>query len=137
MLEIVAKLVASLDPKPVLDAAKKATFRSLQHAAASIRKAEIASIKPEAGPAPAGQPPHTHTGKGKRKGVLPRAIAFSVDGDTAVIGPRESVAGDVGHGLEDGGEFRGENLPARPFAAPALAAAVPRLGSEWVGAIGP
>lgn len=136
MLNIAAKLVAELQAKPVLKAAKDATFRNLGHAAASIRKAAIASIKPGAGPSSPGTPPHTQTSKGKKRGVLPRAIAYAVEGETAVIGPRKSVAGISGAAHEHGGTFRGQSYPQRRFMGPALDAAAPRIGSQWAGTIG-
>jgi indolepyruvate ferredoxin oxidoreductase beta subunit len=42
----------------VLDAAKTAEFRNLGHAAASIRKDAVASIKTSDEPSPPGEPPH-------------------------------------------------------------------------------
>ena len=137
MLELTAKLIAAIDPKPVLRAAEKATFRNLRHAAASIRKEAAASIVPGDEPSAPGTPPHTGTAKGKRRGVLPRAIFFAVDGDAAVIGPRASVAGTGGAAHEHGGRFRGQTYPRRPFMGPQLVAAAPRIGSQWAGTIGP
>jgi len=137
VIQIVAKLVAELNPKPVLEAAAKATFRNLAHAAASLRKAAIESIKPGEGPSAPGTPPHTQTSKGKKRGVLPRAIGYSVDEDTAVIGPRASVAGEGGAAHEHGGTFRGQTYPQRAFMGPALTATAPRIGSQWAGTIGP
>jgi hypothetical protein len=109
----------------VVDAAAKAQFRNLGHAAASIRKTEVAEIVSAPGPSPAGTPPHTHTGgitkKGKnKKGVLQRAFAYDVDKDSAAIGPRASIVGEAGAAHEFGGEYLDEDYPERSFAKPAL-----------------
>ena len=127
----------------VADAAKAAEFRNLSHAAAAIRKTEIESIKPASGPSRPGEPPHTHTAgltkSGKnRKGVLPKSIAYDVDktAGIAVIGPRASIVGEAGGAMEHGGEFRGDEYPARPFAAPALEQNLDRFAQEWAGSVG-
>ena len=96
-------------------AVDRAVEPSLGKAAFAIRQTAIEEIQPETGPSEPGTPPHTHTGgKGRKKGVLPAAIVYDVDEQKqeAVIGPRESVAGDVGRAFEFGGEFRGERSPS-------------------------
>ena len=127
----------------VQDAADKATFKNLGHAASSIRKSAIESIQPEEGPSAPGTPPHTHTGgvtkKGKpRKGNLQRAIVYDVDkaAQDAVIGPRASVVGEAGAAHELGGEFHGDDYPERPYMGPALETNAPRLPGEFAGSIG-
>jgi hypothetical protein len=127
----------------VADAAKKAEFKNLGHAAASIRKTETESIKSVAGPSPPGTPPHTHTGgvskAGKtRRGVLQRSFAYAVDkaAGRAVIGPQASVVGEAGAAHEFGGEFRGTDYPERSFATPALEKNLDRFTSDWQGSIG-
>ena len=125
----------------VADAAKQAEFKNLGHAAATIRKTEMESIQDAPGPSPPGTPPHTHTSgvtkSGKtRRGVLPQSIAYAVDGDSAIIGPRFSVVGDAAAAMEFGGEFRGDEYPERPFAAPALEQNLDRLAQDWAGSIG-
>jgi hypothetical protein len=129
-----------------LKAANVASFKNVSHAAASIRKAEIASFQVAAGPSQPGTPPHTHPGivrSGKRKGQqrlgqFPKAIAFYVDKEKgeAVIGPRGSIAGTSASAHEFGGEYKGEEYPARPFAGPALKANVDRFAASWAGSIG-
>jgi hypothetical protein len=94
-----------------------------------------ASITTSDEPSPAGSPPHTRA-KGKRRRLLPRAIRFAVSDDTAVIGPKASIAGQAGEPHEHGGTFRGQSYPKRPFAVPALERAAPRIGSQWAGTIG-
>ena len=129
--------------KKVEKAADKATFKNLGHAASSIRKSAIESIKPAEGPSAPGTPPHTHTAgvtkKGKpKKGHLPRAIVYDVDkaAQEAVIGPRASVVGESGAAHELGGEFHGDDYPERPFMFPALETNAPRLADEYAGSIG-
>jgi hypothetical protein len=53
-----------------------------------------------------------------------------------VIGPRESVVGDVGRAHEFGGEFRGEDYPERPFMTPALDETEEAFGSSFAGSLG-
>jgi hypothetical protein len=127
--------------KRVENAAAAATFKNLNHAAATIRKTAIESIESAEGPSPPGSPPHTHTTSktksGKtRAGVLPRSIAYDVNQDSAVIGPRFSVVGEAGAAMEHGGEFRGDDYDARPFMFPALESNESRFAEEWQGAIG-
>ena len=129
--------------KRVSDAAEKAAFKNLGHAASSIRKTAIESIKPAEGPSPPGMPPHTHTAgvtkKGKpKKGHLPRAIVFDVDKQKqeAVIGPRASVVGESGAAHELGEEFHGDDYPERPYMFPALETNAPRFADEYAGSIG-
>lgn len=122
-------------------AAKEAGFRNISHAAASIRKTEIESIKPGDEPSPPGTPPHTKTSVTKsgkvRKGKLPRAIAYFVDPDKqeAIVGPRFSIVGLAGWVHEFGEEYKGEDYPERPFAAPALAGNIDRFAGSFAGSI--
>ena len=132
--------------KAVLADSDRAAFKNISHAAASIRKQEIASIQPGEGPSSPGSPPHTHPGvvkSGKRKGqlrqgFLPRSIAFDVDKarDEAVIGPRASIVGESAAAHEFGGEYKDATYPQRPFALPALQANLDRFAAEWQGSIG-
>src|SRR5262245_60051243 len=116
----------------VQDAAAKANFRNLGHAAASIRKTAIESIVVAEGPSDPGTPPHT------RRRQLKRAIKYDVDkaAESALIGPEASIVGEAGAAHEFGGQFRGEEYPERPFMEPALETNVDRFASEWSGSIG-
>lgn len=124
--------------KSVDQAAEKAGFKNISHAASSLRKDVIASIVPGDGPSAPGTPPHTQTSgvtkKGKpKRGKLPRSILFDVDkekGD-AVIGPRKSVIGEAGRVHEFGGEFEGEQYPERAYMWPGLERAAPRLADSF------
>ncbi len=127
--------------KRVSDAAEKATFRNVRHAAAAIRRDASESITQADGPSAPGSPPHTHTGgvtkKGKtRKGNLQRAIAYDADAISAVIGPRESVVGLAGQAHEMGESFHGQDYDERPFMGPALEKNLDRFASSWQGSIG-
>ena len=113
------------------ETAKKAQFRNNEHAAASIRKDAAASIVTADGPSPPGSPPHTH-----RRAFLRRAIRFESAGDSFVIGPRESIVGTSGAASEFGGTYKSDQFDARPFMAPALSRAIPRLAGSYRGSIG-
>lgn len=137
MLSVLIRIASRMDK--VATAAQRAKYRNLQHAAASIRKTMIGSIEPSDEPSPPGKPPHTRrrvSKKGKAlKGHLPRSIVYHVS-DTAVIGPRYSIVGDSAKAHEFGGEYKGQEYPARPFAFPALEDNLDRFASEWAGSIG-
>lgn len=127
----------------VADAAERATFRNLGHAAATLRNEAIESIVPAEGPSEPGTPPHTHTASvtkaGRvRRGELPRAIVFDVDraAQSALIGPRYSVVGESGAAHELGGEFKGEEYPERSFMGPALDNIEDRFAQSFQGSIG-
>lgn len=139
----------------VKEAAKKAGFRNIGHAAASLRKDAIASIKPapkirvkrkkinkkgrkvtvtrsvhvSVGSRP-GSPPYT------RKGKIKRGILYHVDKDSAVIGPVRSKTGTHGTAHEFGGKYKKQSYPERPFMNPALVRAAPRFAESFRGSIG-
>lgn len=119
----------------VATAMEKANYRNLGHAAASLRKRAIGSIKQAEGPSPRGTPPHT------RRRSLPRAIVYKVDDHGAIIGPRHSRFSDAAQYHEFGGIRRGKDyiatdLPPRPFMGPALEDASGRFAAEWSNSIG-
>lgn len=129
--------------KRVEDAAERATFRNVGHAAATIRNEAIESIVQADGPSEPGTPPHTHTGgvtkSGKvRRGELQRAIVFDHDraAQSALIGPRYSVVGESGAAHEFGGEYKEQNYPERAFMGPALDNNEDRFASSFAGSIG-
>ena len=122
----------------VKDAAERAGFRNVGHAAASIRKDAIESIVPAEGPSEPGTPPHTQTGgvtrKGKlRRGNLQRSIRFDVDRvkQEAVTGPMHSIMGEAGAAHEHGEEFFGDDYPERPFMRPARDKNLDRFGDSF------
>jgi phage gpG-like protein len=127
--------------RAVNSAAKKGAFRSLSHAAASIRKAAIESMIFAPKASRPGTPPHAHQGK------LRRSIRYSVDETNVTVGPSYSAIRRggrppwLGSMHERGGTFRGKKkgtkryIPARPFMAPALAAASKRFKASWKSSI--
>lgn len=134
--------------KKVTDAATRANFSNLSHAAAairltarhSIRKAPKARGRDEKGrfrsegrtqPSMSGTPPHT------RAGQLKRAILYSVEKQAgrALIGPTYEMMGVSASAHEFGGRFRGQRYPARPFMGPALRENLPRLPKIWAASV--
>lgn len=128
----------------VMGLAEKAEFKNLGHAAASIRKTEIASFIPSDSPSAPGTPPHTRrrivkSGKNKgklRTGQIARAVAFDVTKESGVIGPRESIVGTSASAHEFGGEYKGTIFPERSFALPALEKNTDRFAESFSGSIG-
>jgi hypothetical protein len=117
------------ETKKVSDAAERASFKNLGHAAASIRKTAQSEITTDPGPSEPGTPPHS------RRGLLRRAIRYAADKDSAVIGPVAGLVGESAEPEEFGGEYKGENYPARPFMGPALEANLDRFSKEWEGSV--
>lgn len=112
------------------DRARAGNVMSLQHAAAAIRLTAKRSIRRKKGPAPRGQPPHTH------KGTLPRSILYAVDklAQTAIIGTSHRII-NVAGGEHEIQFSRRKRLPQRPFMAPALQKMAPRLPKHWASSI--
>lgn len=111
--------------------AKRASIESLSHAGGAIRLAAVRSIRKRKGPAPAGQPPHTHTRR------LPRAIKYAVEKrrQAVVIGPDVESLGTAGKAHEHGGRYRGQRYAKRPFMGPALEKTKDRLPKLWAGSV--
>jgi len=155
MFGIQVKLTAT--PKRLEKATDKGAYKTLRHAAFSIRKSAIESMVFAKGPSKAGTPPHAH------KGRLRRSILVAQDDKgEVVVGPsysRVKVGGRppwLAQMLEHGGTFtrrkkrqnrgrpkKGEapqpmqtvTFPARPFMQPALQRNLARFHREWKGAI--
>lgn len=128
----------------LLKEANRAAFKNVSHAAATIRKDVLQSIRMSDEPSRPGTPPNTRlrfTRKGKvRKGAIQAAVVYAADrsGDDpfAMIGPRHSVLGEAGAAHEFGGMFRGDDYPERPFMGPALDRNLDRFGESFRGSIG-
>lgn len=118
--------------KAVREAARKAAEKNLFHAAAGIRKDEIASIQKSPFASDPGSPPHT------RRKQLPNAIIFNVDkaAMSAVIGPRGSRVGTSAAAHEFGGDYRGQAFPKRSFARPAMEGRLKSFAGSFAGSIG-
>jgi hypothetical protein len=107
--------------------AQQGNFESLDHAAASIRLIARRSIRKRQTAAMPGNPPHT------RQGQLKRSIMYAIDKQrgVALIGPSFDLVGTAGKAHEQGGKFRKERYPKRPFMGPALDKVKDRLPSLW------
>jgi hypothetical protein len=118
--------------KPVKDAEKRAAYENLGHAAASLRKAAIASIEESSRPSEPGRPIHT------RRGLARRAILYAVDreNEEAVVGFSAERIGDAMAAHELGEIYKGAAYPQRPTMIPALEASADRMGDQWRGSIG-
>lgn len=119
--------------RDVKRAADQASFRNLGHAAASVRRTAMRSLKRSAKPSAEGSPPHT---RGKRE--LPRAIFYAADRDglEAITGPIASRVGTVGEAHEFGKEYMGQDFQERPFMGPALEQEADRMPSYWASSVG-
>jgi len=117
--------------KAVIEAVDKAAYRSLSHAAASIRKEAIASVEKSAGASPTGTPPHT------RRGRLKRAITYDATKESAVIGPRRSRFGTAlqAHEHEGMRVYKGQRFPSRPTMFPAMTRNLQRFAASWAGEV--
>jgi len=128
--------VKTTDETPKVEAeVRKANYRNLGHAAASIRKFAAGLIKRGKRASDKGTPPRT------RRGLLRRALRWAVEhrgqGDeTAVVGPRASMVGTAAAAHEHGGTYKGEDYPQRPFMGPALEANLDRFADEWAKGLG-
>lgn len=87
--------------KRVRDAARRATFKNLGHAGASLRLAARRLIRTRQKYSEPGMPPST------RRGALRNSILYAVEGDhTVVIGPSANLISDVARVHEHGGTQR-------------------------------
>lgn len=151
-----AKISMTPMPKAVQRATDKGAYKTLRHAAASVRKSAIESMIERKGPSPPGTPPHRHTGR------LARSILYAQDEEGWFVGPSYSKVKIGGRPpwlaqmLEHGGTFtrrkkrtsrgrpkKGEQpqpmqtvtYPARPFMQPTLQRNLARFHRDWKGAI--
>jgi hypothetical protein len=120
------------EKKRAVDAYKKAAFRNIPHALASIRRDAMKLVERDAEASQPGEPVHT------RRGLFDRAMRFAYEPDKerGVVGLAFSIAGESGEPHEHGGEFKGQTYPARPFMQPALEMNLSRFASSWEGTIG-
>jgi phage gpG-like protein len=102
-------------------------YKTLNHAAASIRLTARRSIRRSRKAAKPGKPPHT------RAGQLKRSLYYSVDKQksSVVIGPKYSVMGKSAAVHEFGKRHRGRKYPKREFMKPALMKNKNRLPKKW------
>ena len=145
-------------PKKVNRATDKGAYKSLRHAAFSIRKSAIASMEFALGPSKPGTPPHRHTGRLARSILVAQEegsdeVFVGASGHRVKAGRRPEWLARM---LEHGGTYpvrkkrktrgrpkKGEapqpirtiTFPARPFMQPALQRNLARFHREWKGAI--
>lgn len=143
-----ARAKVSFDKRRIARASREGNFKSLGHAAATIRliarrsikRARKARSRDEHGrfrstggtiPSPPGKPPRTKAGQ------LKRSIVYAVDKRRAeaVIGADSADMDKVAGAHEHGGKFKGQRYPKRPFMGPALEKVKPRLPKKWAGSV--
>jgi len=122
-----------VNTRKIADAADRATYRNLRHAAFSISKAAKLSIVKSPEPSTPGSPPTT---RGKGGHNLRGAIFTDATQDSAIIGPRFSYVGDAGEAHEFGKRRKGDDFAERSFMKPALDQNIDRFANEWRGSIG-
>lgn len=110
-------------------AVRRAAFKNLGHAGASLRLAARRLIKTRQASSDPGEPPNT------RRGALRNSILYAVEGDhTVVIGPAVHLISDVARVHEHGGTQRPRSLRGKSEAQLLTA------GTNWelfVGGHGP
>jgi len=113
------------------DAAKKASFKSLNHAGAAIRLTARRSIRRNKKPSREGTPPHT------KKGQLKRSLRYAVNKDkgSVIIGPTYTVVGRSGMAHEFGGKYYGRDYPKRKFMGPALNKMEKKIPKSWADSV--
>lgn len=114
-------------------AAETATFRTIRSAAFAIGRYAKGLIVKSKSPSLPGESPTTRGRGGKN---LRGAIFTDSSKDSAIIGPRFSMVGDVGQAHEFGKTRKGDDFEKRPFMRPALEANLNRFASDWQGEIG-
>jgi hypothetical protein len=96
-----AKVTIVDQTSDVRRAMRRATFKNLGHAGASLRIAAQRLIRTRQTYSEPGQPPNT------RRGALRNSILYAVEGDhTVVIGPAAHLISDVARVHEHGGKQR-------------------------------
>ncbi len=131
MIEIKVKIVDR--SQIVKKAVDKASFENIGHAAASIRRLAIASIKTRKKASPWGTPVHT-----RQQRKLPGSIFHTVDRYKldAIIGPVHSKLRIIGEVHEFGKTYLGTKYPERSFMGPALEKNLPRMSLFWLHSVG-
>tara|TARA_Y100000310_G_C20640368_1_gene793559 strand:- start:772 stop:1194 length:423 start_codon:yes stop_codon:yes gene_type:complete len=114
-------------------ATKRAQFETIRHAAFGILRYAKGLIKKSDEPSAKGDPPTTRGYGGKN---LKAAIWADIESDSAFVGPRASIVGDVGEAHEFGVKRRGDTFDERPFMGPALMANQDSFADDWRGRIG-
>lgn len=113
-------------------AADRGIYKSIRHAALSIRKTIRDLIKKSPDASEPGEPVST---RGKR-GNVKNSIFAAVEQDNAIIGPRYSFVGDAMEAHEFGGRRKENTYEARPTSGPGLLANTDRFAESFRGSIG-
>ena len=130
MLGFVTKIFPTFER--VREAADRAVYTNIRHAAFSIRKTIRESIKKSPQASAPGEPVAT---RGKR-GNVKNAYFAAIEPDNAIIGPRYSMVADSMHYHEFGGRRKEDVFQPRPTAAPGLEANTDRFAGSFRGSIG-
>jgi hypothetical protein len=119
--------------KKIEQAAERGIYESIRHAAYSIRKDIMLSIKKSPNPSEPGKPVAT---RGKKGASVKNSIFAAIEKDNAIIGPRHSFVGDSMY-FHEFGKKRGKiNFPARPTSGPGLERNLDRFAGSFRGSIG-
>jgi len=113
--------------------AETANFESLSRVGGAIRLTASRSIlrrtkRKRHGASAPGTPPHS-------SGPLKKAIYYSADKNSVVVGPTFSRIGVIGSVHEFGGVFRKRKYPRRPYMEPAFEKMKPRIPAQWSGSL--
>jgi hypothetical protein len=117
-----------LDRAEVAARTDPGTRRALSRFGAHVRQRARTSIRVRKAVAAPGSPPSSH------EGTLRRLVFFSFDPrrGSVVIGPTLAKGGEAPELLEKGGTSAdGDRYAARPFMAPAFAAELPKVQTEF------
>lgn len=131
MIEL--KVQTEWNAKRLLAAVDRASERNHRQTAFDIMRTAQASIDTSDEPSPPGQPPHTR-GRGRKN--LRSAVRYDATKTDAVVGPMQSVVGEIGAVHEFGETFRGTDYDERAFMGPALDEHIDRFALMWAGSIG-
>lgn len=120
--------------RSVATAVSKAAYETFRHAAMSIRKDAVASIKHKKNKdaeSPEGEPPHQH-----KPGFLKRAVWAHYEETGAIIGFQASKVDQVAAIHEHGLIEEGRDYPERPTMQPALERNIERFHRDWRASVG-
>jgi len=108
---------------------QKASYTSIQHAAASIRKSAMASVVTAKTASTPGSPPRT------RKGAARRAILYRADKWSGIVGFAYSKIGPAMAAHEHGTSRGKQKYPKRPTMLPAMERNLDRFARSFQGSL--
>ena len=123
-----SKTVIRFDTKKLKRVIREKQGPSLFQASALILKIAKRKIitKKEGVYAPPGQPPYTHKNRALKKSMV---FAVNKREGSSVIGPKFSIMRGSARILEGGGTRKGKRYEPRPYMAPTLRCALPKIPS--------